>query len=91
MAVSVQYSRKFLKNLKKRILPSPALSVKFDTRVSLFTANPANPILRDHVLSGSKVGLQAFSITGDIRVVYKTEAEGIVTFLDIGTHNQVYK
>lgn len=35
-------------------------------------------------------GKRAFWITGDIRVVYRVRGD-TVYFLDIGTHNQVYR
>ncbi len=58
-------------------------------RLKIFQSNPQNPILRDHALTGTKIGKRAFSITGDYRVVYGKNSEAIV-FYDIGTHNQVY-
>ena len=45
--------------------------------------------LDDHALIGSMKGLRAFSIGGDVRVVYR-EADEYYEFLDIGSHNQVY-
>lgn len=59
-------------------------------RIELFKINPANPMLHDHALKGTKLGLRAFAVTGDVRIVYKLEPSECVTFLDIGTHNQVY-
>ncbi len=37
-----------------------------------------------------KIELRAFSVTGDIRIVYFEINDESVLFLDIGTHNQVY-
>ncbi|MDO8609629.1 MAG: type II toxin-antitoxin system mRNA interferase toxin, RelE/StbE family [bacterium] len=48
-----------------------------------------NPLLKDHKLIGSLNGLRAFSITGDVRVVYRIEGD-ILELYDIGSHNQVY-
>jgi addiction module RelE/StbE family toxin len=45
--------------------------------------------LNDHPLTGKLKGLRAFSVGGDVRVVYQ-EAENYYLFLDIGSHNQVY-
>ncbi len=80
----------FLKHYKKRILPHKNLDKKFQQRRSLFLIDPTNPLLKDHQLAGDKKHYRAFSITGDIRVVYKKEDERTVRFYDIGTHNQVY-
>lgn len=47
-------------------------------------------LLNDHSLKGSKDGHRSFSITGDVRVIYR-ETESAYIFKDVGTHNQVYK
>lgn len=85
----ITYHRQFRKNLKKRILPNPALTDKFKNRVELFAKNPANPLLLDHSLGGDYEGYRSFSITGDIRIIYK-RIETEIIFIDIGTHNQLY-
>ncbi len=59
-------------------------------RVNLFKKDWINLVLKDHGLTGRMQGLRAFSIAGDIRVVY-VETESYFEFLDIGSHNQVYK
>lgn len=46
--------------------------------------------LDDHHLTGNMNGYQAYSVAGDVRVVYK-ETDEEFEFHDIGTHNQVYK
>lgn len=79
----------FKKNFKKRILPDPVLVVKFEERLSLLLSDPRNPILKDHMLVGKKAGYRAFSVTGDIRVVYKIKGD-VLRLYDIGSHNQVY-
>jgi len=47
-------------------------------------------LLQDHRLSGAKKDLRAFSITGDIHIVYLPISDIEVIFMDIGSHNQVY-
>lgn len=81
--------RIFLKNFKKRIIPYSNLVLKFEERLSLFLADPGSPVLKDHALVGEKSGYRAFSVTGDIRVVYKIEGDTLRLY-DIGSHNQVY-
>ncbi len=79
----------FIKHYKKRIAFNPTLDQRFDERLELFIKHRENPSLRDHALKGNKLGLRAFSITGNIRVVYKETDESYI-FLDIGSHSQVY-
>ena len=80
----------FKKSYKKRISNNPKLVLKTAQRINLFQENSDEPILRVHQLKGSKNNLRAFSITGDIRIVYMKISEEHIILLDIGTHNQVY-
>ncbi|MBI2597366.1 type II toxin-antitoxin system mRNA interferase toxin, RelE/StbE family [Candidatus Daviesbacteria bacterium] len=80
----------FVKAYKKRIAPNIKLVSKTEERISLFKSNPKNPLLKDHGLTGAKKNLRVFSITGDIRIVYLPVSEEEVTFINIGSHNQVY-
>lgn len=86
----IDYHRRFLKNFKKRIAPFPTLDEKFGYRFELFSKDPNDPLLQDHKLAGGKSGFRAFSVTGDIRVIYRRLGSGKVEFYDIGSHNQVY-
>lgn len=78
-----------LKIFKKRLAHKININRKFDDRVRLFEENPQNPLLLDHPLTGKLKNHRAFSITGDIRVVYYIH-KNTAYFIDIGTHNQVY-
>lgn len=66
------------------------LERKFQERLDLFIKNKKNPILRDHNLIGKLKSFRAFSITGDVRVIYSEEPKDEIIFIDIGTHSQVY-
>ena len=85
----IERDKSFKKHYNKRIATSPKLVKQFDKRVSEFALGKRSRPLDDHPLCGDKLGFRAFSITGDIRVVYK-ETSGAIIFLDVGTHNQVY-
>jgi len=79
----------FNKSYKKRIEPNGKLERKFEERSKLFSEGRLD-LVKDHGLKGRKVGLRAFSVTGDIRVVYELREDGRILFVDIGSHNQVY-
>ena len=89
MDAKLRYASAFLKHYKKRITPSVALQKKVQERMIMLTINPRHPLLHDHPLKGDQSGRRSFSITGDIRVIYRIVDETI-ELLDIGTHNQVY-
>jgi len=85
----IKYHKEFLKNYKKRIKPYPKLSSQFSKQLNRFITNPKDANLRDHKLIGKKKSFRAFSITGDIRVVYLI-IDNEIWLYDIGSHNQVY-
>ena len=87
--MEIKYHKDFLKNYKKRIAPNPSLSENFDRQLRIFLQSPHDTILKDHKLAGRKKSLRAFSVTGDIRVVYGV-ANNEIWLYDVGTHNQVY-
>lgn len=81
------YHKDFKKDFKKL---SKNMRERFAERLMVFLKNPANPIIRDHPLLGAMEGKRAFSISGDIRVVYRFLDKNTILLLRIGTHNQVY-
>lgn len=83
-------SKQFEKNFKKRISPHKKLVLQFEERLALFISGVTDSPINDHALVGVLKGRRSFSITSDIRVIYE-EINGLVIFMDIGTHNQVYK
>lgn len=86
---SITRSRQFEKNFRSRISPNPKLKKRFAERLELFKEGVRDYPLDDHPLVGTKKGLRAFSVGGDLRVVYR-ETDEHYEFLDIGSHNQVY-
>lgn len=72
--------RRLTKNIQER----------FGERFVIFLENPTNPILRDHSLAGVLEGKRAFSVGGDVRVIYRFLDKNTILLLRIGTHNQVY-
>ena len=88
--MKIELHPSFKKFYQKRIRPSPKLITKTEERIILFSKDPFNPVLQNHKLEGKKAHLRAFSITGDIRIVYYPVRKNECLFLDIGTHNQVY-
>lgn len=87
--MQVNYTNTFLKSYKKRIAASEKLKTQFQERLFLFNTDRTSPILKDHKPAGKKSEYRAFSITGDIRVIYKIFGDRVL-FYDISIHNQVY-
>lgn len=85
----IKRDRTFEKHFKQRISSNEKLVNQFKQRLTLFMAGELGYPLHDHALTGKLVGKRAFSVAGDIRVIY-VELEDSIVFLDIGSHNQVY-
>ena len=87
--MKIEFTHEFIKIYKKRFSRKLNFQRRFDERIRLFADNHHAAVLKDHALGGKLLGHRAFSITGDIRVVYYVREE-IAYFVDVGTHNQVY-
>ncbi|OGG19257.1 hypothetical protein A2721_00285 [Candidatus Gottesmanbacteria bacterium RIFCSPHIGHO2_01_FULL_47_48] len=87
--MQINFSRNFRKSYRKRVANDRSLDKKFKERLILFRKDPLDSILHNHKLAGDKSGFWAFSITGDVRVVYLKEGDDVLLY-DIGSHNQVY-
>jgi mRNA interferase YafQ len=61
-----------------------------DTRIRLFLNDPFNEILRNHPLSGEYANCRSINITGDYRLIYEENPTGLIEFLLIGTHDELY-
>lgn len=89
--IKIRYHPDFIKAYKKRIQKNHKLVLQTKNRIQLFIENYEDFQLKDHALSGSRKGSRAFSVAGDVRIIYVRASESEVIFLDIGSHNQVYK
>lgn len=89
--IIVKFNTNFVKSYGKRIKNDKKLKIQVGNRIDLFKNDRLNSILKDHQLKGGKIKYRSFSITGDIRVIYYFQSENIAIFVDIGSHNQVYK
>lgn len=85
----IKRDKTFEKHYRLRIKPSENLERQFKDRLQKFIKGELGYPLYDHALHGKLEGSRAFSITGDIRVIY-IELDDMIVFLDIGNHNQVY-
>jgi mRNA-degrading endonuclease YafQ of YafQ-DinJ toxin-antitoxin module len=79
----------FRSHFRSRIQFDLELKEKYYQQVSLFM-NGDIQATHPHALKGSMNGLKAFSISSDIRIIYREETTHYI-FLDIGTHQQIYR
>ena len=75
--MKIKYHKRFLKNFRKRIASNSKLVEQFEERLEIFQENQKDPILKDHKLKGEREEYRAFSVGGDLRVVYKAVGDEI--------------
>jgi addiction module RelE/StbE family toxin len=79
------------KNFKKKFKKlSSKVQNQFFERIEIFRENPFDSLLNNHSVEKRFPGCRSINITGDYRAIYKYEND-IVTFVNIGTHSQLYK
>jgi len=89
--VNIVFRKNFRKSVDTRIRINTKLYNRFLERLKIYCNNTDNAILRDHPLTGKMNKNRAFSITDDVRVIYRIVDDNTVEFFDIGTHEQVYE
>ena len=80
---------KFDKRLVVFVKSHPELSKRMQEIIDKVVKNPFDKSLRTHKLSGRLQGCLASSITYQYRIAFLLMGEKI-TFLDIGSHDEVY-
>jgi addiction module RelE/StbE family toxin len=88
--VKLEWSSGFERALKKWLSKHPADREVIKEKLELFTANPSNPELKNHKLSGQLKGLRAISVAYNCRIVFAMVEENTALLVSIGTHDEVY-
>ena len=60
-------------------------------RITLFSEDPLNEVLRGHALNTPYKSSYSIDITGDYRAIYELIDNQTALFTHIGTHSQLYK
>lgn len=89
--VKIETTGKFIQQFNELRFENPELEAEINNRIHWFQKNPHDTRLKDHLLSKRMAGKRAFSITGDVRIVYEWLSKNTVRFLAIGGHKRVYK
>lgn len=87
----INRSTEFKRAYNERIRKNPKLKKLFWEKVEEFQANPFDPSLKTHPLTGLLQGRWAFSVDYDCRIVFLLVSDNEVVFLNVGTHAEVYK
>jgi proteic killer suppression protein len=87
----IKLSPLVIKELIKIKKKAKKLKLRIQIQLQLFSINPKHTSLRVHKLTGSMNNVWSISITDSIRMVYRIINEETAYFVDIGTHDEVYK
>jgi mRNA-degrading endonuclease YafQ of YafQ-DinJ toxin-antitoxin module len=88
--ITIVESSGFIRAYSKLVKRRPELREKLSEKLKVFVNNPFDPSLDTHKLSGNLKDSMAFSLTHKILVVFSFIKPDLVTFEDIGTHDDVY-
>jgi len=80
------YHKDFTKSFRK--LPSKTRE-KFKQRQLLLEKEEFDPVLNNHTLNGKWLGYRSINVTGDIRAIFKRDAESVL-FVAIDNHSNLY-
>lgn len=81
----------FHKNFEKQYKRLPKkIKQKVKERNLLFERDEHDLLLNNHALHGKYKSYRSFSISGDLRIVYKFLDTNSVLFVGIGSHSDLY-
>ena len=75
---------------KKHLKLSNEIKEKFEERLTLFNTEPNAQILNIHKLSGKYDGMWSINVTGDYRAIFDKKEDGVIIFINIGTHSELF-
>ena len=79
-------SSRFLRRAKKLSDPQATM---LQAALRRFAADPKDPLLRTHKLSGELAGYWAFSVDDDIWVLFRWDGDEAF-LVNVGSHDEVY-
>ncbi|NJO76500.1 MAG: type II toxin-antitoxin system mRNA interferase toxin, RelE/StbE family [Leptolyngbyaceae cyanobacterium RM1_406_9] len=86
--MEVSFSSTFKRTFKKRIKGNADLEARFWQKLEQFTAEPFDPSLRTHKLSGKLKEFWSFSVDYSERVLFYFTEDGKAVFVDIGSQRR---
>jgi len=88
--INFLWDSKFKRNYKKLIKSNPEYKFLIKDKFAVFSENPFDTKLKTHKLKGKLKEYHSFSITPDIRIIFRFENDSEVLLVDIGSHDSVY-
>lgn len=89
--VRIEYTGAYRTGVKKLLDEDPLFHPIVEARIQIFRVNSKDTRLTNHALRKRLPGKWAFSITDDIRIIYRWKGKKTAQFLVIGRHKVVYR
>ncbi|HMI09510.1 MAG TPA: type II toxin-antitoxin system mRNA interferase toxin, RelE/StbE family [Candidatus Saccharimonadales bacterium] len=86
--MNVVFHKRFDKMASKL---SSKVKEKMVERITRFSKDPLDYVLRNHALNTPYKGSYGIDVTGDYRAIYYLVDDETAMFTHIGTHSQLYK
>ena len=83
----IYYSTHFIRKVKKL---SPFDQSLLSSKIDVFRTDSNNPKLKVHALTG-KLRIFSFSLDYSRRVIFVKPEKDTVLFVDVGSHDEVYR
>lgn len=77
-----------LREIKRK---NKTLFLRIQKQLNTFSFDPKHPSLRTHKLSGTHKNVWSITITMQIRMLYIIISPTEIFFVDMGTHDKVYR
>ena len=88
--IRIEYTGAYEKVFRRLLEKNPSLHDDIDISVKRFCRNPKDTRIHTHALRKRMRGKYAFSVTGDIRIIFVWLGKSTARFLVIGSHTDVY-
>ncbi len=88
--MEIEFSDRFIKSFTKLVSRRPDAAISILVKVLLFSCEPFSRSLAMHKLKGRLDKVWSFSVENNLRIIVDRSDPSKVTFVDIGTHDQVY-
>ena len=89
--LKIERTGAFERTLDELAILHEGIDILVEQRIVLFRNNPNDTRLDNHPLRKRMEGRWAFSVSDDIRIVYRWIGKTTVRFLAIGPHETVYR
>jgi addiction module RelE/StbE family toxin len=83
----IAYHKTFKKSFEKLSAESRE---KFRQNIKLFTIDPFDRRLNNHILKGKFANCRSINVGGDLRAIYKRIGNEELLFMKIGAHHDLY-